>query len=136
MAFLTFTMTKRFHLSNWIPALIMMGAIFFVSSQPSVKLPDFNWADRLVKKTGHMVGYALLAISYKHGLGNGKYRTGLAWLFALLYATSDEYHQSFVPGRNPSIWDVFIFDNIGAVAGLWVFSRFRKKTDQALLPDR
>jgi hypothetical protein len=30
------------------------------SSQPSEQLPN-SWADRLIKKTGHVLGYAMLA---------------------------------------------------------------------------
>ena len=114
----------------------MMTIIFIVSAQPSSNLPNFNWADKLVKKTGHMIGYGLLAMSYWHALGKRKDRLWLAWLLAILYASTDEYHQIFTPGRHPSVWDVLIFDNIGSLLGLWVFSRFQKQNDQAEAPDR
>jgi VanZ family protein len=45
----------------------------------------------------------------------------------LLYAVTDEIHQSFVPGRHPSIWDVVIFDNLGALIGLWLMHSYRKE---------
>jgi VanZ family protein len=52
----------------------------------------------------------------------------LAWLLAILYAGSDEIHQSFVPGRYPSIWDVLVFDNLGALTTLWLAEkRFNQK---------
>jgi len=111
-----------------------MVVTFFVSAQPATELPNFNWADKLVKKSGHMIGYALLASSYWHGLGKPKDRLWLAWLLAILYAATDEYHQTFTPGRHPSIWDVLIFDNLGSVIGLWVFSHFRKQNAQASAP--
>lgn len=101
-----------------------MLAIFLFSSQPSDKLPDFAWADRIVKKGGHMLGYGLLALTYWHGFGWEKGRRPLAWLLAVLYAGTDEFHQSFVAGRNPSVWDVLLFDNLGAMTTLWLAGLF------------
>lgn len=112
---------------KWIPALIMMGVIFLVSAQPGSELPSFDWADRIVKKSGHVVGYALLVGSYWYGLGMERDRRWLAWILVVLYAVTDEFHQSFVPGRNASVWDVVIFDNLGALIGLWLANIFSHK---------
>jgi VanZ family protein len=113
-------------LPRWLPALLVMSVIFMFSSQPSEKLPDLGWADRLFKKGGHLLGYGLLALSFWNAFGwDGKKRS-LAWLLAVLYAGTDEFHQSFVAGRNPSVWDVLIFDNIGALFALWLADVFRK----------
>jgi len=107
-------------LRKWLPALIVMGTIFWLSSQPSDDLPDFDWADRIVKKGGHILGYAILAWSYLRGLDMQPRKRWLAWLLAMIYAVTDELHQSFVPGRYSSVWDVVIFDNLGALISLWV----------------
>lgn len=104
---------------RWLPALTVMLVIFVFSSQPSRALPDFGWADRLMKKGGHMTGYGLLALSFWHALEWRRDRRWLAWLLAVLYAATDEFHQSFVPGRNPSVWDVAAFDSLGALVALW-----------------
>lgn len=101
-----------------------MLVIFVFSAQPSETLPDFNRLDRAVKKGSHMLGYGLLAVSYWRGLGWDARRRPLAWLLAVLYAASDEFHQSFVAGRNASLWDVLLFDSLGAVIGLWLGSVF------------
>jgi VanZ family protein len=111
---------KPGHILRWLPALIVMVVIFWLSSQPSEQLPQFDWADRLVKKSGHVLGYAILAACCWYALGWQPERRWFAWLLALLYALTDEYHQSFVPGRGPSVWDVLIFDNLGALAGIWL----------------
>ena len=118
--FLIVIFMKRIRFSRWIPALIMMGVIFWFSSQPGPELPNFDWADRLVKKSGHILGYAILAASYWSGFGFGRDTIRRAWLLALVYAFTDEIHQSFVPGRHPSPWDVLVFDNMGAILGLWL----------------
>jgi len=114
-------------LHRWVPALAMMIVIFWFSSQPSDNLPNFNWADAIVKKGGHMVGYGLLASSYWYGFGWDKKKRPFAWLLAVVYAITDETHQSFTSGRHPSIWDVLIFDNIGALTSLWLAGLYLKQ---------
>ena len=114
-------------LHHWLPALVMMLVIFWFSSQSSDELPYFRWADAIVKKGGHMFGYGLLALSYWYGLGGDGKKRPLAWLFAVLYAMTDEFHQSFSAGRHPSIWDVLIFDNLGALISLWIAGLYIKR---------
>ena len=75
----------------------------------------------------------MLALSYWHAFRwEGKKRR-LAWLLAVLYAVTDEIHQTFTPGRHPSIWDVVIFDNLGAMIALWMASKFiqQKRPDDS-----
>lgn len=105
-------------LPRWIPALLLMLAIFAFSSRPGDELPDFQGWDYFIKKGAHAVGYGLLALSYFHVLKWNKRYYWLAWLAALLYSATDEFHQSFVPGRHASIFDIFMFDNIGAILAL------------------
>lgn len=69
--------------------------------------------DLFIKKGGHFLAYALLAtLAYR---ARPSYR--LAFWLAVLYAISDEFHQSFVPGRTGMPLDVFI-DSMGGLAGL------------------
>jgi VanZ family protein len=112
---------------KWLPAFLMMSAIFWFSAQPENMLPNFDWADTLVKKSGHMIGYAMLAFAYWYALDMRKSKRWLAWLLAVAYAMTDEYHQSYSAGRHPSIWDVMIFDNIGALISLWLAGRHIKQ---------
>ena len=107
---------------RWLPALVVMGLIFFLSSLPADVLPDYGPLDLLVKKGGHAIGYALLASSYFYALPprlSAGYKALLALLMAVLFALSDEFHQSFVQGRTSSLRDVAI-DTMGAVVGLGV----------------
>lgn len=101
-------------LRRWIPAFVVMAVIYWFSSVPSDEMLQFGLIDLLVKKGGHFVGYGLLAWTYFHGLKDTNLSAGwLSWLFAVLYAFSDEFHQSFVPGRQPSFIDIVI-DAAGA----------------------
>ena len=126
MAF-TLNRVSMKRIQHWIPAILMMGIIFCFSSQTADKLPVFSWADAIVKKSGHVVGYALLAYSYWYALDIDKNKRWVAWLFVILYALTDEFHQSYVPGRHPSILDVLIFDNFGALISLWLANKFTKQ---------
>jgi VanZ family protein len=105
-------------ISRWLPAFLVMTVIFGFSATPSNDLPYFGFWDTLVKKGGHMLGYALLALSYWYGLRFEKRLWWLAWLLAVVYATTDEFHQSFVAGRHPSWVDVLGFDGGGAALAL------------------
>ena len=101
----------------------MMGVIFWFSAHTSASLPNFDWADAIVKKSGHVIGYAMLVFFNWYALGMDKNKRWLAWLLTILYALTDEYHQSYVAGRHPSIWDVMIFDDLGALLSLWLATR-------------
>jgi len=118
-----------------IHAIIMMSVIFIASGTPGEDLPEFGIIDFFVKKGGHMVGYALLAVSFFMALyaGNGQKTTRttvLALVLSVLYAVSDEYHQSFVPGRSAAASDVCI-DTVGMMAGLAVLHFFMNRKKQA-----
>jgi VanZ family protein len=116
-----------FFLRRWLPALLIMAVIFALSSIPSDEMPNFGGLDFSIKKLGHMAGYALLASAFLHGIN--RFTPGAvlaAWLFTVLYAVTDEIHQSFVPGRNASVVDVFI-DAAGALAGLFLLLNVRRR---------
>jgi VanZ family protein len=115
-------------MGRWGPAVAIMTLIFIASAIPGSDLPSFDFGDTLVKKGGHMLGYALLSISYLHALNSvqriGPARFVVAFCLTLLYAASDEWHQRFTPGRSPSLQDVII-DGAGGLIGLvsWHIAR-------------
>lgn len=122
---------------KWLPSILLMGVIFWFSSQPSSTLPNFDWADKVIKKGGHILGYAVLAWAYWYALDFQPNKRWLAWLLSIIYAVTDEYHQLFVAGRYPSVGDVFLFDNIGALIGLWITGKsIKQKRSSQLTPDR
>lgn len=106
----------------------MMLVIFGFSSIPSTEMPRFGLADFLVKKGGHATGYALLALANMHALSWERKRWPIAWLLAVLYSATDEFHQSFVPGRHPALMDVGI-DAFGAAIGLLIWGLSRQRAE-------
>ena len=110
----------------------MIVAIFAFSSIPQKEMPMFGGWDTIVKKGGHAFGYGLLALSFWRGFEWKKRLFWLPFLMAVLYACTDEFHQSFVPGRHSSPVDVGI-DAIGAslLLGVWAWVRSAMaKTDR------
>ncbi len=111
-------MNLRALLFRWGPPVLWMAAIFFASATPSYDLPHFGSLDYIAKKTGHVLAYALLCLLFRRALGPRRARDGVAWLLAVGYALLDEFHQSLVPGRHPSLVDAFGFDGGGAALAL------------------
>jgi VanZ family protein len=106
---------------RWSPAIIVMAVIFLASNTPGDDLPSFGWLDAVMEYGGHALGYALLAAVWLWGLADGGPVTGRLMMFAVLlaaaYGLTDEWHQSFVPGRSPDAKDIGV-DAIGALLGV------------------
>lgn len=132
--------------------VIWMGLIFKLSSQPAVQSgqlsgkvtninikaiekvkPDtkFNTGEfnHIIRKNAHFFIYLILGILTINALktnGIKGYRCVIFTLFiCILYASSDEIHQIFVPGRSAQVKDVFI-DSAGAGAGILVYLAIKK----------
>ena len=118
--------STRKMLLRWVPAVLWMAAIFGLSATPGNDLPQFGSLDYLLKKSGHILGYAILGLAFRWALDWGKRRYVPAWLLAIGYALFDEWHQSFVAGRHPSLLDAFGFDALGAAAALWLSSKWSR----------
>src|SRR5215208_7179657 len=109
-----------------LPALLIMTAIFAFSARPSDAIP-LSLFERILYKGGHVTGYAMLAIAYWRAFEFKNKGQWFAWILAVLYAVTDEFHQSFVPGRHPALFDVVIYDNIGAFFAVWLAGIFIKQ---------
>jgi VanZ family protein len=105
---------------RWLPAIFMMSVIFMASNTPGSSIPNFGALDVVLKKAGHISIYCLLTIAGWYGFRFEKGRWWLVFLMVILYAVSDEFHQSFIPGRHPSWIDVTVFDGGGAILGLLI----------------
>ena len=109
------------------PPLLVMAAIFVLSGQTSSG--DHGFADVLLRKLGHVTEYAVLTFCWWRALrGLGAVRDnrgaiGISVAIALAYAVSDEFHQTFVDGRNGTPVDILI-DSAGiALAALYARRR-------------
>ncbi len=105
----------------WLPALAVMAVIFVLSSQSGLRVSDDADVDRPFRVVGHLLAFGTLAACLLVALSWGRrprLRDGaIAFGLTLLFAVSDEWHQSFVPERNGRVDDV-VTDGIGALLGL------------------
>jgi VanZ family protein len=126
------TLNRR-ALLRFIPALALMGVIFFFSAQPAAA--HHAWWVIVVRKLGHVTGYALLTGAWWWAL-RGIVERPLLWAvcISLAYACTDEYHQTFVRGREGTPRDVGI-DAIGMALAALLINLRRKgsgsRTDDA-----
>jgi VanZ family protein len=132
-------------LKYWMPAIIWMVVIFSASGDkksfqhssliigpilhwlfPNLSEDAVNTTVTAVRKCAHLTEYAVLAFLFWRALRKPVRRDPRPWswreaaiaiLLVAIYASSDEFHQSFVPSRDASARDVLI-DTIGAVGGI------------------
>ena len=124
----------RFALRVLVP-LAVMGTIFYFSSQPHTG-PELPWWELAVRKLGHVTGYAMLTAAWWWALVGAVRRPLLAAvLIALVYACTDEYHQTFVEGRFGSPIDVGV-DAIGmGIASLAIHLRWPRPEEKKRAPE-
>ena len=126
-------------LLRWSLVIIWMGVIFAFSHQPhssvatAVYFGDFNI---FVRKMGHISEFAILYFLVRWALLSTSLKATkidqsrskqwqnviedktilFATLISIFYAASDEWHQSFVPGRSACIEDVLLDSSAVLVA--------------------
>jgi VanZ family protein len=109
----------------WLPVAAWMGLIFYLSAQPDLPTPPSGLATRLISSAAHVFLFGVLAWLWARAMGGRRYGLAAAFALTLLFALSDEFHQAFVPGRNPDAWDL-VCDMVGAALGLFAWSRLRR----------
>jgi VanZ family protein len=110
--------------------MIYAGLIFLLSSFPRLpeEFPLFIGYDKLA----HFIEYYFFGILICRWLLNKKnylvrrHALFMTMLIGMCYGVSDEWHQSFIPGRVASIWDV-LFDALGIAAAVFTYRITRKR---------
>jgi hypothetical protein len=110
--------------SRYAPPLAVMALIFALSATPDLSSGLGLW-DLVLRKLAHITIYAVLWLALARATD---WRRPLATtVVALLYAVSDEIHQSFVEGRHGTPVDVGI-DAVGLAiaAAAWALAARRR----------
>ena len=136
-------------LKYWLPLVAWLGLIFVgstsvMSSEHTSRyiVPFLLWLKPgmspktiwiilvVVRKYAHVTEYAILAFLLwraLHSVPGLRTKTAMCFGAALLgcavFAASDEFHQTFIKSRTPSVRDVFL-DVAGALAGLLIGASF------------
>ena len=112
--------------------LAWAATIYYLSSQP---MPDIDLGFSHQDKLLHLGAYGLLAMLLlgsmaRHPDGYRPRQVLLAAVLAALYGCSDEWHQSFVPGRMLDVLDL-IADAVGALLGALALHRLTRRSTSA-----
>ena len=121
----------------WAPVALYAGLIFYLSSQshPEQYVPNFFFL-KLGDKVLHAIEYALLGFlcyrAFRHAAGTwgGQYAVLLAIVAATIYGATDEWHQAFVPFREPDRWDLAT-DLVGALVSVVALAWIDRRRIQA-----
>jgi len=110
-------------INAFLPPILWGGLIFILSSQQTLPGFDESVWDFVFKKLAHITVYTVLYLLLFRAMQltlntNRKFRYWTIPLaICLVYAVSDELHQSLVPGRYPTARDVG-YDMLGASVAL------------------
>ena len=99
----------------WLPVILYATLIFYFSSIPGKQIPQlFKGQDIFFHIPEYLILALLLNRAFRIYLARAQYLSRFFWVFvvATLYAATDEFHQSFVPGRTASFFDLGM-DSIG-----------------------
>ena len=105
----------------WLPVVAWAAVIFAFSAVPDLGTGLGSW-DLVLRKLAHVTEYALLGALLARATG----RSGLALGLGVLYAASDELHQTFVPGRQGRPLDVAI-DTVGLLVGISLWQSLSRR---------
>lgn len=123
-------------LKFWLPPVIWGALIFSVSSGSVPKVSESSAVDFAAHKIAHMIEYAILGALIYRALRQEKIGKLEAVIYAIIiaafYGFTDEFHQSFTPGRTTRLRDVFI-DTIGATTGILIVWKLLPKMPKKLL---
>lgn len=136
---------------NYTLVIFWMGIIFYFSHQPGVdsgnlsgtimeKVLAFieNFSSRefdakvleyLIRKSAHFFVYFVLGILVINALKGSNVKAYkafvIAFIVSVLYAASDELHQTFIQGRSGELRDIAI-DSLGSSFGLLIYVLFKR----------
>ncbi|MEK9200859.1 MAG: VanZ family protein [Patescibacteria group bacterium] len=104
-------------LKYWLPSIVWMLLIYSFSATPSLRASAIAWQDFYIRKAAHIGEYFILSVLYFYALTKSTSfsrpkRLIYTLILAVIYAFTDEFHQTFVFDRTGKIIDVFI-DTLG-----------------------
>jgi VanZ family protein len=102
--------------------LVLMAVIFFASSSSKIAAPNVSGID----KFGHFIVYGWLGVLWARVPWVTRLKPLGVWTavaIASLYGITDEFHQSFTPGRGVEFAD-WVADTVGALVAVTLYARW------------
>lgn len=112
-------------LKRWLPAVLWMAVIFYLSSRSAIDIPGFLGD---FDKLQHIAAYMLLGFLVFRGCVKWRQPYAAAFAISAVYGITDELHQRFVPGRFCDFRD-WLSDAGGIILALiitFIFLRIRR----------
>jgi VanZ family protein len=126
--------SARRQITSWLAVVGWAAVIFYLSSLSRLPSAVTTWS---LSELAHIIVYAVLTFLLIRALdAHHLARRRVLWMAALLalaYAVTDEFHQSFVPNRDPSPLDIAI-DSIGISAATLLASVIHQQRGQRGVP--
>jgi len=118
--------------------ILWMTLIFIMSSSNSIEsnnqsnyivnfisnilnITNIDTLSYVIRKIAHLTEYLILGFLVNNMIKEYNKKIYLSIIICILYAISDEIHQSLVPGRNPQVLDVLI-DSVGSITGIFLLN--------------
>ena len=117
-------------ISSWVLVFLWSALIFYLSNIPYLRIEQLGFLDFVLRKIVHITEYAVLCILYIRAFKNTTKLADtkvylLSVIFSIIYAITDEIHQSFVPGRSCNFFDL-LFDTTGVLLGSVIYKKYKK----------
>jgi len=113
-----------------------MGAIYWLSSRPDLSTTGTAPVVQIATNLAHLPLFAGLAFCWLKALSARQevswWRCGLTFLGTCTYAALDEWHQSFVPGRQASAGDFLV--DLAGIGGMLLILILRVQALRASAP--
>jgi hypothetical protein len=110
-------------ISRFGPPIALMALSWYLSAQPDLKSGLDSDLDLVLRKGAHITLFGLIMLAWWRAVG-----PAAAVVITLAYAGVDEWHQSFVEGRNGAVHD-WAIDALGAgIASALMVWRLRHTT--------
>jgi VanZ family protein len=103
----------------WLPVLAWAALIFALSAIPSLSSGLGTW-DLVLRKAAHIIEFAILGALLVRAIG----MAAPALVAGVAYAATDEWHQSFVRGREGRPIDIAV-DAIGVLVGVLAWRKLQ-----------
>ncbi len=102
-------------LNRWGPAILVMLLIFVSSSTPGVVIEAVGVNKESFLINGHIILFFSLAVTLYKAIK----KLPETFIFSILYAVTDEFHQMFIQLRSPSLFDIKI-DTLAALTAVLI----------------